>query len=452
MKNPISTLTQKFLPVGKIGFVFGSLIAGEWVLNDLVHIPSSGMALIAAGAGVWIFSKTSSSSFKAPESVKGWVKRCKSVLNQFEALEDSSVHFQKTSERTNALQSILSREEPQSISVISTEGVDLPDIDSIKSATFSSNDFNLSLSSSLPINNETWELPNKIFEKDLIIYYLPVPLRAVDLIWLERLPADLASWILISIEDSAQWSNQYKALQSQLPDRWTNRILKWDKSNEDLRNVLSPVRRCLNQPKRNIDFTRQRLLSRLHSEWQSDLEILRRQEFRNIQNRSQWLVAGAVFASPVPSTDLLSVAVVNGLMIQEMRGLWSCDIKPELLNAVARQLAIAALAQGVVEWSGQALLGVAKLHGGTWLAAGAMQALSAAYMTRVVGTSMADWMALNNGVTQPDLELLKIQAPQLIANAAEKEKVDWSRFVDQSKNWIAEQVSNDSNQIKPKFS
>ena len=32
-------------------------------------------------------------------------------------------------------------------------------------------------------------------------------------------------------------------------------------------------------------------------------------------------------------------------------------------NAIAKQLAIAALAQGVVEWSGQSLLSFAKLHG-----------------------------------------------------------------------------------------
>ena len=133
---------------------------------------------------------------------------------------------------------------------------------------------------------------------------------------------------------------------------------------------------------------------------------------------------------------------VNGLMIKEMSKIWSSKMKPELLEAVSRQLAMAAIAQGVVEWSGQSLLSLAKLDGSSWVAAGTIQALSAAYLTRVVGTSMADWMALNNGVSKPDLELLKVQAPQLIANAAEKEKVDWSSFILQSKNWI-NQIGND---------
>jgi len=280
-----------------------------------------------------------------------------------------------------------------------------------------------------------------------------LPLRAVDLLWLKAIPEDLSSWIMVSSNDSVDWSNELNALDSQLPERWKNRILRSEGSYsvKQMKNVLAPVRRCLDQSKRNIDLTRQRLLSRLHTSWQSDLEGLRREKFKAIQNRSQWLVAGAVFASPVPSTDLLSLAVVNGLMIQEMGNIWACDIKPDLLNKVARQLAIAALAQGVVEWSGQTLLGVAKLHGGTWLAAGAMQAISAAYLTRVVGRSMADWMALNNGVSQPDLELLKLQAPELIARAAEKEKVDWANFLKQSKNWMNEQIVQKTNTPKPQL-
>jgi len=76
------------------------------------------------------------------------------------------------------------------------------------------------------------------------------------------------------------------------------------------------------------------------------------------------------------------------------------------------------------------------------VAAGTIQALSAAYLTRVVGRSMADWMALNNGVTQPDLDLIKQQAPQLVSKAAELERVDCVAFLKQSKEWIQSQSIN----------
>ena len=74
--------------------------------------------------------------------------------------------------------------------------------------------------------------------------------------------------------------------------------------------------------------------------------------------------------------------------------------------------------------------------GGLSLAAGAVQALSAAYLTRVVGASMADWMALNAGVSEPDLEELKRQAPLLVARAAEEERLDLHGFAEQAREWI----------------
>jgi hypothetical protein len=82
---------------------------------------------------------------------------------------------------------------------------------------------------------------------------------------------------------------------------------------------------------------------------------------------------------------------------------------------------------------------MAKLDGGTWLAAGMLQGLSAAYLTRVVGASMADWMALNAGVAQPDLDDLKRQAPLLVAKAAERERLDLPGFADQAKEWLKTQ-------------
>ena len=88
------------------------------------------------------------------------------------------------------------------------------------------------------------------------------------------------------------------------------------------------------------------------------------------------------------------------------------------------------------------MLSLAKLDGSSWVAAGTIQALSAAYLTRVVGRSIADWMAINNGVTKPDLELLKQQAPQLVSRAAELERIDWVSFLKQSKEWIQSQSNN----------
>jgi predicted alpha/beta hydrolase family esterase len=107
----------------------------------------------------------------------------------------------------------------------------------------------------------------------------------------------------------------------------------------------------------------------------------------------------------------------------------------------AAELGKAALAQGVVEWSTQALASAVKLHGATWLVGGALQALSAAYLTRVVGRAMADVLALSAGVSEPDLARIRSEAPLLVARAAEEERLDWAGFLGQGRGWLEQQLS-----------
>jgi hypothetical protein len=125
-------------------------------------------------------------------------------------------------------------------------------------------------------------------------------------------------------------------------------------------------------------------------------------------------------------------------MLREMAQLWDCPWSLEQLRAAATELARAALAQGVVEWSTQALAAAVKLHGATWLVGGALQALSAAYLTRVVGRAMADTLALSAGVAEPDLAAIRREAPLLVARAAEEEKLDWAAFLRQGRRWWLE--------------
>jgi hypothetical protein len=133
------------------------------------------------------------------------------------------------------------------------------------------------------------------------------------------------------------------------------------------------------------------------------------------------------------------LAAANGLMLQEMALLWECPWSLPQLREAAREVARVALLQGVVEWSTQALCGAIRLHGATWIVGGALQALSAAYLTRVVGLAMADLMALSAGVAEPDLAEIRRQAPLLVARAAEQGRLDWSGFLRQGKRWLERQ-------------
>ncbi len=433
--NPLSNSSSYLI---KGGVLIGSLSLGQWLMTDVVHIPTSGFAVLLGGASIWWLSKPSKNSFDSPQNVQGWIKRCNEVIEQFESLEDEKEALQNKNSRTLSIQSIIKRGSPQQIGFVSASKLELPSEEKVNSALATTKPLEISWLNSLPIPTRSLSLPSHLLEKDCLIYIIEMPLKASDLLWLEKIPHDQQAWLIVASDKILVWQEQLNTLQAQLPERWKNTTLLWNTNDENLESFSLPIRRALNHQNKNINLTKQRLLSKLHQEWQSQIERIRREKFRSIQNRTQWIVAGAVFASPVASTDLLSVAVVNGLMMQEMAELWSCSWKPEMLNIAARQLALAAISEGVVEWSGQALLSLAKVHSGAWIAAGTMQALSAAYLTRVVGTSMADWMALNNGVAKPDLELLKRQAPELISKAAEQERVDWSAFLQQARLWLSE--------------
>ena len=442
MKNHSLTKASLSLPsfsIPKISIFIGLTITGQWVLSDVAHIPGGGFGLLLGFFLIFYVLKPGKVSFDAPSTVQGWVRRCHDVLENFEYLLEEGEHSESKKERINSLQKIIDRSEDQNVGFLRTKGVNLPGKEHIETVLGIENQVKVAFPPSLPVRDQNWILPDLIQEQDFIVYSLALPLSAADLLWIKNIPTDQPAWLMVVCNDSSDWLEEQKSLEAQLPDRWTNKILKWNGSQSEMASVLSPIKRLLEQPKKNSDITKQRLLSRLHSSWQKDLEKLRREKFQTIQTRSQWVVAGIVFASPVASTDLLAVAVVNGLMIKEMSKIWDCKMKPELIEVVSRQLAIAAIGQGVVEWSGQSLLSLAKLDGSSWFAAGTIQALSAAYLTRVVGRSIADWMAINNGVTQPDLELIKQQAPQLVSKAAELEKVNWVGFLKQCKEWIKSQ-------------
>ena len=427
-------IRRVLLSVGVIG-------TGQWLLSDVVHVPGGGLG-VAAVAGLWWLSRPPKQPrFREPASLKGWIERCELVLNQFEELEVVLELQGLRAPREKELRRIEGFDVPLSVGVVATEGSGVPATVQLQQALAGVTSLDLCLANPLPVTSTSWSWPDDLQELDVLLHVLPLPLRAADLLWLDQLPADRPVWLLLrsSVDRSAE--DHLEALRCQLPERWHQCLLPWSGEAIELRGVLQPVRQQLMRAERVREGTRQRLLNNLHRRWQADLETLRRERFRLLLQRSQWIVAGVVIASPVPSVDLLAVAVGNGLMVKEMATIWSCPWSAEVLQVVARQLGSAALAQGVVELSGQALLGLAKLDGASWIAAGAMQGLSAAYLTRVVGVSMADWMALNAGVAEPDLEELKRQAPLLVARAAEQERLNLAGFAQQAREWIQERNS-----------
>lgn len=419
----------------------GVLIAGA-AISEVGHLSSGPLTLVAAGAGWWWLNRRRGRPQAAlPSDAAGWLQRCTGLLEQFERLDpDAEAAQQQRRERLEHWQRESGRRS-LSLAVVGEPSLLGAGTERLAAALAGSRSLRLHVGHRQPAASEHWQWSRTFLDCDALLYVAPAPLRAADLRWLTALPIDQPAWVLLPLQPGVDPSRCEAELSSQLGSAVTARLLLWDDQRSSLDQVLAPLGERLRQsPQQLIEATRLRALKALHNDWQLELEGWRRQRFLGLQQRSQWLVAASVVASPLPALDLVVVVLGNGLMLQEMAELWDCDWSVRDLQAAATELAAAAIALGVAEWSSQTLLGLMKLHGATWLVGSALQALSAAYLTRVVSRAMADVMALSVGVEAPDLARIKREAPLLVARASEAEKLDWSAFLGQAREWIQQQA------------
>ena len=419
------------------------LLGGGLVLSEGVShwLPIEGGSLFTLGslaAGWWWLSRDRSGRpSRLPSTLDGWQERCEQLIVQFERLQGPEAG--PIDARRQELQALMvERSRPElRLALTGTRPPAASSQELVGSVLRGPLPLRLEWGLPLPLISAEWVWPEPFVQADVLLYHLRLPLLAVDLRWLEALPDDQPHWLLVECQDPDGVEAQLQELGSQWPSLHSERLLLWDGESTNLKQALEPLANWLKREGRALrQATPLRSIQGLHSRWQADLERLRRREWRRLLQRTQWVVATGVAITPVPSLDLLVLAVGNGLMLQEMARLWDCPWTLEQLRAASLELAKATVALGVVEWSGQALATAARLHGATWLVGGALQALSAAYLTRVVGHAMADLLALSAGVSAPDLALIHREAPLLVARAAEAEKLDWAKFLQEARGWV----------------
>jgi hypothetical protein len=421
--------------------VFAGGVLVEVVARGL-HGGGSWLGLGVLAGGWWWLARAQvgEGQSQTPRSVAGWSERCHGLLGHFAQLEADSPSQRR---RTEALHHLLAQEERQDLRValVSSDPPSDGTLAAFQDALRGPRPLHLLVSHPLPSSSRRWQWSEGFAGCDALIFHLRPPLTAADLRWLDALPAGLPIWLLAQTGPQRTPESWLRDLQSQWPTSATTPILPWSGGGDQLGASLAPLTLWLGRESARLPRTTlQRSLEHLHTTWQADLERLRRVQWRQLQQRTQWLVAAGVLLTPSLPLDLLVVSVANGLMLREMARLWDCPWSLEQLKAAATQVGQAALGLGVVEWSSQAFCAAFKFHGSTWLVGGTLQALSAAYLTRVIGHAMADLMARSVGVSAPDLEAIKAEAPLLVARAAESERLDWAAFLQEARAWLRQQT------------
>ena len=121
------------------------------------------------------------------------------------------------------------------------------------------------------------------------------------------------------------------------------------------------------------------------------LNAQRRKQAVPIIEQTQWIAGGSAFASPLPSIDLLASTAINAQLIMDLGAVYGQKFSLEQAKAAAGTLAELLVKLGLVELSTQALGSVLKTHAATYVVGGALQGVSAAYLTRMVGLSLIDF-------------------------------------------------------------
>jgi uncharacterized protein len=105
----------------------------------------------------------------------------------------------------------------------------------------------------------------------------------------------------------------------------------------------------------------------------------------------QWIAAAAAFANPVPALDILATAAINAQMVMDLGNIYQQKFSLEQAQTVAGTMGTLMLKLGLVELSTNAITTVLKSNAVTFVAGGAVQGVSAAYLTRVAGLSLIEY-------------------------------------------------------------
>lgn len=425
------------------------VIGGDLVLHLGQGLSHAAFNLTLAGAAVlWLRGRAKApSSGLAPTTISGWLQRCDALIEQLEQLpaaaQDPAQQQSGQAQRQQQLNTLrIALDAPELQLAIAGRALPPdPCQGPIAEALSTRQRLNLHWGEPLTGGADGWLWPPGLVSCDLLLYCLTLPLTAADLRWLEAKPAAQEAWVLAQLCAEQQNEElQRRELAQQLQQIPQQRLLLWGGEATQLSGCLEPLRQTLQRDGLTLrQAARLQQVQGLHQQWLVELEQRRRQQLQLLVQKTQWLVAAGVLASPVTSLDLVVLTAANGLMLKEVAKLWNCSWSLEQLQAAAAELAEAALTLGVIEWSNQALANLLRLHGASWLVGGALQALSAAYLTRVVARAMADTLALAAGLSAPNLALIKAQAPQLVLQAAEAEKINWTSFLEQGRQWLAKQ-------------
>jgi len=168
---------------------------------------------------------------------------------------------------------------------------------------------------------------------------------------------------------------------------WTEKpTAEIDELKTRLREIVTEERQQL------VLATTWREAMKLKIKAKNSLNEVRKQRALPVIEQYQWLAGGTAFANPVAALDLVAAAAINGQMIADLSQIYQQKLNLEQAQITATTLGKLMVKLGLVELTTQAIGTALKTHAITYVAGGALQGISAAYLTRIAGLSLVEYL------------------------------------------------------------
>lgn len=159
----------------------------------------------------------------------------------------------------------------------------------------------------------------------------------------------------------------------------------------DLKALNGRLTQILTSWQQLVWATTYRTTIALQAEVKTQLNNVRRERALPIVEQYQWFAAAAAFANPVPALDLLATAAISGQLVIELGEIYQQKFSLQQAQNTAKTLGGLMFKLGLVELSTQTIGGILKSNAFTYVAGGAVQGVSAAYLTRLAGLSLIEY-------------------------------------------------------------
>lgn len=153
-----------------------------------------------------------------------------------------------------------------------------------------------------------------------------------------------------------------------------------------------------------------------------NLDSIRRDFALPIIEKYQWIAAASAFANPVAALDLLATAAISSQLVIDLGVIYQQKLSFSQGQALSGTIGKLIVKLGLVELSTQTIGSFLKNNAITYIAGGTLQAISAAYLTRLAGLSLVEHFQEQDLDSSTIGEIDLTQFPLKIKRVFEKNK------------------------------